>query len=55
VGSAVDKDALAAAARAARAIMAPASDTRGPAEYRIAVGGVMVERALKRAFERAKG
>jgi carbon-monoxide dehydrogenase medium subunit len=55
VGSAVDKDALAAAARAARAIMAPASDTRGPAEYRIAVGGVMVERALKRAFGRATG
>ncbi len=55
VGTALDKPALAAAAKAARAIMSPASDTRGPAEYRIAVGGVMVERALKRAFERAKG
>ena len=55
VGTALDKAALAAAAKAARAIMAPASDTRGPAEYRIAVGGVIVERALKRAFERAKG
>ena len=55
IGTALDKPALAAAAKAARAIMAPASDTRGPAEYRIAVGGVMVERALKRAFERAKG
>jgi aerobic carbon-monoxide dehydrogenase medium subunit len=55
IGTALDKPALAAAAKAARTIMAPASDTRGPAEYRIAVGGVMVERALKRAFERAKG
>ena len=55
IGTTLDKPALAAAAKAARAIMAPASDTRGPAEYRIAVGGVMVERALKRAFERAKG
>jgi carbon-monoxide dehydrogenase medium subunit len=55
VGTALDKAALTAAAKAAMAIMAPASDTRGPAEYRIAVGGVMVERALKRAFERAKG
>ena len=55
VGTALEKPALEAAAKAARAIMSPASDTRGPAEYRIAVGGVIVERALKRAFERAKG
>ena len=55
VGSALDKSALDAASKAAKAIMTPASDTRGPAEYRIAVGGVMVERALKRAIERAKG
>jgi carbon-monoxide dehydrogenase medium subunit len=53
VGSALDKVALAAAAKAARAIMSPASDTRGTAEYRTFVGGVMVERALKRAFARA--
>jgi aerobic carbon-monoxide dehydrogenase medium subunit len=55
IGTALEKPALAAASTAARAIMSPASDTRGPAEYRTAVGGVMVERALKRAFERAKG
>ena len=53
VGSALDKVALEAAAKAARAIMSPASDTRGTAEYRTFVGGVMVERALKRAFARA--
>ena len=39
VGTTLDKPALAAAAKAARAIMSPASDTRGPAEYRIAAGG----------------
>jgi len=55
VGTALEAPALAAASKAARAIMSPASDTRGSVEYRTAVGGVMVERALKRAFERAKG
>jgi carbon-monoxide dehydrogenase medium subunit len=54
VGSALDKVALEAAAKAARAIMSPASDARGTAEYRTFVGGVMVERALQRAFARAK-
>jgi aerobic carbon-monoxide dehydrogenase medium subunit len=53
VGSALDKVALGAAAKAARAIMAPASDARGTAEYRTFVGGVMVERALTRALARA--
>jgi carbon-monoxide dehydrogenase medium subunit len=55
VGTALDSKALNAAANAARAIMAPASDTRGPAEYRTYVGGVIGARALKRAFERARG
>ena len=55
VGSALDRAALEAAARAARSIMSPASDARGTAEYRTFVGGVVVERALKRAFARAKG
>src|SRR5215472_3704574 len=54
VGSALDKSALEAAATAARAIMSPASDARGTAEYRTFVGGVMVKRALQRAFARAK-
>lgn len=54
VGSALDRAALEAAANAARAIMSPASDARGTAEYRTFVGGVMVERALQRAFARVK-
>jgi carbon-monoxide dehydrogenase medium subunit len=55
VGTALEKPALEAAVKAARAIMSPASDTRGSAEYRTYAGGVMVERALRRAFERARG
>lgn len=55
IGTALHAGALKAAAAAARRIMSPASDTRGPAEYRSFVGGVMVERALQRAFARAKG
>jgi carbon-monoxide dehydrogenase medium subunit len=54
VGSSLEPAALAKAREAARAIMAPAADTRGPVEYRTYVGGVMVERALKRAWARAK-
>jgi len=54
VGTALEKPALDAATKAARAIMSPASDARGPAEYRTYVGGVMIERALKRAFARAR-
>jgi carbon-monoxide dehydrogenase medium subunit len=55
VGTALEKEALAAAAKAARAIMAPATDTRGSAEFKSFVGGVMVQRALQRAFARARG
>jgi carbon-monoxide dehydrogenase medium subunit len=55
VGTALEKPALEAAVKAARAIMSPASDTRGSAEYRTYAGGVMVERALRRAFAHARG
>jgi carbon-monoxide dehydrogenase medium subunit len=55
IGSELEKPAMDAGVRAARAIMAPASDTRGSAEYRTYAGGVMVERALRRAFGRARG
>ncbi len=54
IGTALDPAALNAAADAARAIMAPASDARGPVEYRKHVGGIMVIRALQRAAARAK-
>lgn len=55
IGTALEKPAMDAAVMAARAIMSPASDTRGTPEYRIHVGGIMVERALRQAFSRAKG
>ena len=54
IGSALEKPAMDAAVKAARAIMSPATDTRGSAEYRTYAGGVMVERALRQAFTRAR-
>jgi aerobic carbon-monoxide dehydrogenase medium subunit len=55
VGTALERPAMDAVVKAARAVMSPASDTRGSAEYRTYAGGVMVERALRRAFARARG
>ena len=55
IGTSLEKPALDAAAKAARAIMSPTPDTRGSAEYRTFVGGVMVQRALTSALPRAKG
>ena len=49
VGSAVDAAAIDKAAQAAVAITDPASDLRGPADFRKHVAGVMVARALRRA------
>ena len=54
IGTSLDDAALKKAAVAAEAIMAPASDARGPVEYRKHVGGIMVMRALQRAVARAK-
>ncbi len=53
IGTALDDDTLYRAAEAAEAIMQPAADERGPVEYRKHVGGIMVERALRRAAARA--
>jgi len=53
IGTPLDEAALKKAADAARAIMSPATDARGPVEYRKHVGGIMVMRALKRAAARA--
>ena len=55
LGTTLEKSAIEAAVKAARAIMSPASDSRGTPEYRTYVGGVMVERALRKALSRAKG
>jgi carbon-monoxide dehydrogenase medium subunit len=54
IGTTLDDATLAKAAEAARAIMSPAADARGPVEYRKHVGGVMVVRALQRAAGRAR-
>jgi carbon-monoxide dehydrogenase medium subunit len=54
IGSSLDVSALKKAATAASAIMSPAADARGPVEYRKHVGGIMVMRALQRAFAKAK-
>ena len=53
IGTGLDEASLKQAAHAARAIMSPAGDGRGPAEYRTHVGGIMVARALQRAAGRA--
>ncbi|MFO1090687.1 MAG: xanthine dehydrogenase family protein subunit M [Hyphomicrobiales bacterium] len=50
-----DEAAIAAAVSAARQIMDPANDTRGTPEYRRSVGGVMVDRAIRRALAVAQG
>jgi aerobic carbon-monoxide dehydrogenase medium subunit len=55
VGSTIDDAALDKAVQAAVAITDPASDLRGPAEFRKHVAGVMVRRAVRSARERAGG
>lgn len=52
-GSALDVATVDRAVAAAEAITAPASDGRGPAEYRTKMAGVMLRRALARAASRA--
>ncbi len=52
-GSALDKATVDRAVAAAEAITSPASDGRGPAEYRTKMAGVMLRRALVRAAARA--
>jgi carbon-monoxide dehydrogenase medium subunit len=53
VGTSLDADAVKAAAGACEAVASPSSDSRGPAEYRIKIAGVMVARAIARAADRA--
>jgi carbon-monoxide dehydrogenase medium subunit len=53
-GTAVDATAIAKAMAAAKAVAKPATDMRGPRDYRSHAAGVMVERAIKRALTRAK-
>jgi aerobic carbon-monoxide dehydrogenase medium subunit len=53
IGTALDGTAIVAAVRQATGIAQPAADGRGPADFRTHVLGVMVERAIKHARERA--
>jgi aerobic carbon-monoxide dehydrogenase medium subunit len=55
LGSALDAATVKRAVAAAEAITAPATDARGPAEYRTKMAGVMLTRALARAKSRARG
>jgi aerobic carbon-monoxide dehydrogenase medium subunit len=55
VGSALDPATVKKAVAAAEAITAPATDARGPAQYRTKMAGVMLTRALSRAKARARG
>ncbi|MCD2180426.1 FAD binding domain-containing protein [Rhizobium sp. GN54] len=54
VGTKLDEGSIASAVAAAEAITDPASDMRGPADYRTKMAGVMLRRALERARSRAK-
>ena len=53
IGTPVDAAAIGEAVRRARAICSPSADGRGPAEFRTHVAGIMVQRAIARARERA--
>jgi aerobic carbon-monoxide dehydrogenase medium subunit len=53
VGTSLDGTAIVGAVQRATAIAQPAADGRGPTDFRTHVLGVMVERAIKRARERA--
>ena len=55
VGTALDAAAIDKAAAEAMAITDPASDGRGPVEFRTRLAGVMVRRAIEAASERAAG
>jgi carbon-monoxide dehydrogenase medium subunit len=54
VGTPLDKAALDKAVQAAEAITSPASDGRGPAEYRTKMAGLMMRRAVQLAKTRAE-
>ena len=54
-GSSLDAPTIKKAVAAAEAITSPASDARGPAQYRTKMSGVMLTRALDRAKSRARG
>jgi len=54
-GSVLDAATIKRAVAAAEAITSPASDSRGPSQYRTKMAGVMLARALDRAKSRTRG
>ncbi len=54
VGSTLDEGTIQQAVAAAKAITDPASDGRGPKDYRTHIAGIMVQRAIASARSRAK-
>ena len=52
-GSAGDAESITRAVAACRAVCNPASDQRGPAEFRVYVAGILAARAIRRAIARA--
>jgi len=54
VGSSLDSAAIDKAVQAAVGIAQPSKDTRGPVDFRKAVAGVMVRRAIEAAAKRAR-
>ena len=55
MGSALDTATVRKAVAAAENITSPATDARGPAQYRTKMAGVMLARALARAKQRVRG
>jgi len=55
VGMVLDDATVRRVATAAMAVTSPATDSRGPAEYRREMAGIMVTRALLKAASRAQG
>lgn len=53
VGTNLDDEAIAEAARRAQAIAKPSFDNHGPADFRAHLAGIMVKRAIERAKARA--
>lgn len=53
VGTSCDKDAVKAAVAAALADIDPTEDNRGPVEFKVHVAGIIIGRAIERAWSRA--
>ncbi len=53
LGTACDRDAVKAAVAAALAEIDPTEDNRGPVKFKMHVAGIIIARAIERAWSRA--